>query len=124
MQFSQDDRRALIDRVDRLVGDRGVSRASIATAVDEVLGSLRLPDESNAAETVLIAVSGESMPDLGSRVRQRLADAGVTPTDMAVATVGRHTVVTLRAPGVARAAILATASSLGARVVPIDGGVA
>ena len=124
MQFSQEDRRALIDRVERLVGDRGVRRASIASAVDQVLAGVRMPDESDAAETILIAVSGESMPDLGSRVRQRLADAGVTPADMGSATVGRHTVITLRTASRARDNVLAAAAALGARVVPVDGSVA
>jgi hypothetical protein len=124
MQFSQDDRRALIDRVERLAGGSTVSRATIASAVDRVLAGLVPHDESQEGETILVALSAASMPDLGSRVRQGLAREGVPAAEMGVATVGRHTVVTLRAPARAGALVSRLAAELGASLVPVAGGAA
>lgn len=98
-----------------------MSRATIASAVDQVLGGLVPPDELEEGETILVALSAVSMPDLASRVTQGLAREGVTGAGIGVATVGRHTVVTLRAPARAQAAVSRLAATLGVSVAPLAG---
>jgi hypothetical protein len=120
MQLSKEDRAALVTRVEQRLVARGVSRASIEAAIDQVATRLALPDESPPAEHVVFAVGAESMPDLASRFRQALSSDGIAATESGVATAGRHTVVTVRAPASARGAIEAAAARLGARVIDVD----
>ena len=114
MKLSQGDRTALISRVEQRLGGRAVSRAAIVNAVDQVLAGLSLPDESPVAGESLFALSAESMPDLASRVRQRLSTSNVAPLESGTATAGRYTVVTLRGPASARELLGEIARALGA----------
>jgi hypothetical protein len=120
MQLSQGDRTELISRVEQRLGGRGVSRATIQSAVDQVLGRLAVPDESPLGHQIILAVSAESMPDLASRVRQKLELAGAGVLESGTATVGRYTVVTMRAPDTQRAQVEGVAAELGARLRIVD----
>ena len=122
MQLSQGDRNELISRVEQRLGGRAVSRATVQSAVDQVLAGLALPDESSTKPQVIFAVSAESMPDLASRVRQKLDLAGAELLESGTATVGRYTVVTLRAPDTLREPIEQAARELGAHVTIVPGG--
>jgi hypothetical protein len=122
MQLSQGDRNELISRVEQRLGGRAVSRATIQSAVDQVLAGLAVPDESSSKHQIIFAVSAESMPDLASRVRQKLDSAGAELLESGTATVGRYTVVTLRAPDTLRGPVEKAARELGARVTIVPGG--
>lgn len=123
MPLSQSDRDALIERVEQRVRTRGLDRAAVTAAVDQVLCRLALPDESSPSGQVLVALSAESMPDLASRFRLALHGAGVAVGDVGTATVGRHTVLAMRAPGdqVQTVATLARKSGARFRVVGAAG---
>jgi len=84
-----------------------------------VLAGLRLPDESPQAEEILFALSAESMPDLASRVRQKLSSSEIAPLDSGSATAGRFTVVTLRMRATSRAALDEIARSMGATLTVV-----
>jgi hypothetical protein len=120
MKLSQGDRSALISRVEQRLGGRAVSRAAIASAVDQVLAGLPVPDESPVQNQVFFALSAESMPDLASRVKQRLSASGIEPTDSGTATAGRFTVMTLRASSASRAVLDDVARGLGATLTVVD----
>ena len=120
MTLSQDDRSELISRVERRLGARGVSRAAIQEAVDRVLAQLALPDESIGEPHSLFALTAQSMPDLASRVRQKLSAAGISPTDSGTATSGRHTVMTLRVHSASRSRLESVARDVGATLTAID----
>jgi hypothetical protein len=119
MQLSKGDREALIRRVEERVGARGVTRASVEAAVDQVVSRLPVPDEAPASDGIVIALSAESMPDLASRVRRKLVSMGIDSADSGVATSGRHTVVTLRVPAGARESLDAIARDIGAHATVI-----
>ena len=111
----------LTERVASRVAGEGITRASIEAAVDGVVAALGrrsavpLTLPANAAPppsepvpdgaTMIAALSGQSAPDLGSRLRAALARDGVKVAALGVATRGRHTVVTLRLPASARQAL-------------------
>lgn len=120
MPLSQSEREILVARVQQKLSTRSVSRTTVEAVVERVAALLDVPDESAVPAPSLIAFSAESMPDLASRVRQRLALDGVTPMDSGVATEGRHTVLTLKvAPGaVSRAEAAARALGLRLTVIP------
>lgn len=111
------------------MGARGVSRASIVAAVEQVAARLQVPNvdrertdrtakaAGERVDDVVIAVSAESMPDLASRFRQKLTAAGVAGVESGVATVGRHTVLTLRTPAANRPRVEEVATQIGARVL-------
>jgi hypothetical protein len=120
MTLSQDDRGELVSRVERRLDGRGVSRAAIQEAVDRVLEKLALPLESTGVSETLFAVKAQSMPDLASRVKRKLSASGIEARDSAVATVGRHTVMTLRAPVSSRAQLETIANELGAELRVMD----
>jgi hypothetical protein len=120
MKLSQGDRSALIARVEQRLGGRAVSRAAIQAAVDQVLNSLSLPDESPSRNHVVFALSAESMPDLSSRVRQKMSTAGEARFESGTATVGRYTVATIRGPVELRARLEQAALELGARFSVVD----
>ena len=86
--------------------------------VDRVVAALRArpPAAGDAMPatqpTIVAALMSRSAPDLGSRVRAALQAAGAAVLDLGVASAGRHTVVTVRVPAGARAALDATAASL------------
>jgi len=115
---TSDVRRALIERVGRTLQGEGVPRARVASAVDAVLAGL---DRSAGApapalnEPALVAVfTARSAPDLASRVRRGLEQAGVRVIEAGFATAGRHTVVTTRVPASSRDALAGAATALGA----------
>ena len=131
----EDIRRTLAERVASRVAGEGISRASIEAAVDGVVAALgnrsgataparsesdapssRLPDGAQ----MIAALSGQSSPDLGSRLRAALAGEGIRVAALGVATRGRHTVVTLRLPASARQALerIAAAQSLSLSIDP------
>ena len=60
------------------------------------------------------------MPDLASRVRQKLSASGMAPFESGTATAGRFTVMTLRAPGTSRPMIDEVARAIGATVTVVD----
>ena len=60
------------------------------------------------------------MPDLASRVKRKLSDSGIEARESAVATVGRHTVMTLRVPASSRSQLESVAKDLGAELSVID----
>jgi hypothetical protein len=118
---TSDVRRALIERVGRTLQGEGVPRARVASAVDAVLVGI----ERAEAAPVMAVVSGpalvaaftaRSAPDLASRVRRGLEQAGVRVLGAGSATSGRHTVVTARVPAASRESLAAVATGLGAAV--------
>jgi len=120
MTLSQDDRGELVSRVEQRLGGRGVSRAAIQEAVDRVLAKLVLPDEAPRVSQTLFALTAQSMPDLASRVRHKLSSAGIEPSESGVATVGRHTVMTVRARNDSHTQIETIARELGAELSVVD----
>ena len=102
----------------RRVTGSGISRQTVEETVDRVVAALgaRTPAAGDATPvtqpTIVAALMSRSAPDLGSRVRAALQAAGVAVLDLGVASAGRHTVVTVRVPGGARAVLDATAASL------------
>jgi hypothetical protein len=115
MKLSQGDRSALIARVEQRLDGRVVNRAAIHAAVDQVLARLALPDESPAMADGVFALTAESMPDLASRVRQRLSVGEAASLECATATSGRFTVVAMRTSGVPASRLEAVAHEVGAR---------
>jgi hypothetical protein len=107
-------REALVERVERRVTRRGVSRAAIVSAVDRVLSTLDANDARPSASDLLIVLASTTHSDLASRTRQALAAQGVVAADAGSASVGRHTVVTLRVGAAHRAAVEDVARQLGA----------
>jgi hypothetical protein len=128
MVLSHAERDDLIARVERKLAHplaRGrVSRAVVADAVDRVAGALAAREP--AAErpmTIVAVVAAESTPDLASRLRRALKDAGASIGKLGSATEGRHTVVTLEIENGKSEALLTAAGRLGARAV-LHGGIA
>ena len=116
-------RTALRERVARKVAGSGISPRAIARAVDAVVSAL--PTDVNPAAPVsegevVIAVAARSVSDLGSRVRAALEKDGVRVNEVAVASAGQHTVVTLRAPAAARDRIAKIAEGLKASFTVLD----
>jgi hypothetical protein len=120
-------RRTLAERVARRVQGHGISRASVAGAVDKVLGALSeardepAPGASRPEGSVVAAVTGRSVPDLASRVRAALAKEGVAVGAIGSATAGNHNVVTLSVDGPARAALERVADALKVSVTFVPG---
>ena len=131
----EDIRRTLTERVASRVAGEGIPRASIEAAVDGVvaaLGNRASPSASPSAtpavapgpmpdgRTMIAALSGQSAPDLGSRLRAALARDGIRVAALGIATRGRHTVVTLRLPASARQALerIAAEQSLSLSIDP------
>lgn len=101
--------RALAARVNARVAGHGVSRLTVERVVGRVLASL---EESAAVGTaaadeqsVMVAVTARSLPDLASRLRRDLEREGVVIQNIGIGSAGQHTVVTMRLPGSARAAL-------------------
>ena len=69
---------------------------------------------------LVAAFTAASAPDLASRLRRALAERGVTPSALATASAGRHTVVTVSVAS-DRAALEQAASAAGARVSIVQG---
>ena len=120
-------RAALIQRVGRKVGGRGIPAGTVAQAVEAVVQALPsdviedTPASGDGAESeVVLALTAASAPDLASRARRALEGAGVTVKDAATATSGRHTVVTMRIPAAARAAAEGVARAGGWKVSLIE----
>ena len=116
-------RTALRERVARKVAGSGISPRAIARAVDAVVSALPADIDAGATATegeVVIAVAARSVSDLGSRVRAALEKDGVRVHEVAVASAGQHTVVTLRAPAAARDRIARIAESLKASFTVLD----
>ena len=131
----EDIRRTLTERVASRVAGEGISRASIEAAVDGVVAALGHRSASAASSpasppaahapvldgaTMIAALSGQSAPDLGSRLRAALARDGIRVAALGIATRGRHTVVTLRLPAAARQALerIAAEQSLSLSIDP------
>ena len=110
------------------VAGSGISRHAVEETVDRVVSALGAltPDAGSAMPasepTIVAALMSRSAPDLGSRVRAALQAAGTAVLDLGVASAGRHTVVTVRVPAGARAALDAAAASLqlALTMVPVD----
>jgi hypothetical protein len=105
------------------VAGSGISPRAIARAVDAVVSAL--PSDVDGGTTdadgeVVIAVAARSVSDLGSRVRAALEKDGVRVSEVAVASAGQHTVVTLRAPAAARDRIARIAETLKASFTVFD----
>jgi hypothetical protein len=116
-----DVRRALIERVGRTLQGEGVPRQRVASAVDSVLAGLDRAEGSpalpaSAGPAVVAAFTARSAPDLASRVRRALEQAGVPVIAAGSATSGRHTVVTARVPAASREALAGVATGIGAVV--------
>lgn len=126
MVLSSSERDDLVERVERTL-ERSrvrarvprVSRAVIRDAVDRTLGAL--PAVMHATEAAVSSGEGTavlaavSTPDLASRVRRAMEQAGHKVSALATATEGRYTVVTLQLPLAAAAQVRAAAQALGAR---------
>lgn len=116
-------RRALRERVARKVAGSGISPRAIERAVDAVLAALPPDGDGLGAGSegeVVIAVAARSVADLGSRVRSALEKEGVPVSDIAVASAGQHTVVTLRAPSAVRDRIARIAEAQQASFTILD----
>jgi hypothetical protein len=117
----EDVRQALIQRVSRKVSGHGVARRSIEGAVDRVLAALPAHPSAPPTATPAIAVfSAASSPDLGSRVRRAFGRTAGTVLGIGTATVGRHTVVTLRHAGADRSQLERIASDAGASLSIVE----
>ena len=120
-------RTALRERVARKVAGSGISPRAIERAVDAVVRALPAEIDGAAATAaspdgeVVIALSARSVSDLGSRIRAALEKDGVRVNDIAVASAGQHTVVTLRAPSAARDRIAKIAEAQKASFTVLDG---
>ena len=128
MVSDRDDvRRALRERVERQLRTRGIPRHAIEAAVDQVVAALPSVTGPGAAPEpapeVVATFSAVSAPDLASRVRSALGEDAVPVLGLGSATVGRHTVVTVRARGL-EAALGRAAARAGATlsIVDADGG--
>ena len=104
MVVDRDDvRRALRERVERQLQTRGIPRHAIEAAVDQVVAALPSttgPGDARGSDAEVVATfSAVSAPDLASRVRSALGEDAVPVLGLGSATVGRHTVVTVRARG-------------------------
>ena len=123
MSASDTVRRALRERVARKVAGSGISPRAIERAVDAVVSAL--PPDGGAVAAggpeIIIAISARSIPDLGSRVRAALTREGVSVAEVAVASAGQHTVVTLRASASAQEAIARVAAAQKASFTVVDG---
>ena len=116
-------RNALRERVARKVAGSGISPRAIARAVDAVVSALPAGVDAGSPGSdgeVVIAVAARSVSDLGSRVRAALEKDGVRVNEVAVASAGQHTVVTLRAPAGARDRIAKIAEGLKASFTVLD----
>jgi hypothetical protein len=121
MVLSSSERDDLVRRVEQKLGRVSVRRAIIRDAVERTLGAL--PDmemvsataPASGASAATAIVAAVSTPDLASRLRRLVERAGVRIGGMAVATEGRHTVVTLEVPPESAATLRDAAASLGAR---------
>lgn len=118
-----DMRRSLSDRVAKLVAGRGIPRRSIDAAVARVLTALEkapaLPVVPGAPGIVATFTASAS-PDLASRVRAALEKDGVVVQELGAASVGRHTVVTARIPGEARAVAARLSERLSLSLTIVD----
>jgi hypothetical protein len=115
MVLSPVERDELVTRVERRLGQARVPRAAIADAVDRVARALQRQTAESIPETVM-AVSAISTPDLASRLRRALERDGVMVGELASATEGRHTVVTLQVPPSGHSALERAAAAAGARI--------
>ena len=122
MSLTQHDRRSLAERVAKRVAGHGIPRRAVESAVEHVAAALSRSEspvagaaEATSGPELVAAFTAASAPDLASRVRRVLADRGITPSGLATATAGRHTVVTL-AVAADRAALEQVATAAGARV--------
>lgn len=120
MQVSPVEREELIRRVTRRMG-RAAARAEVVGVVDRVLAALATAAGASGAGDQVVVVTGESMPDLASRLR-RAVDRGVSLDGLAVATEGRHTVCVARVDGAQVPAVRAAAEKIGARMAARDRG--
>jgi hypothetical protein len=117
---SEDLRRTVADRVAQRVAGRGVSRATVDSAVGSVLAALDArgsSEQGTASERPLVAaVTARSMPDLASRLRSALARDGVATGSIGIAAAGLHHVATLEIPPSARPALERAVAALGAQL--------
>jgi hypothetical protein len=116
MVLSPSEQDDLVRRVERLVKHRGIDRTVIARAVDRVLGTLGTASVEQEIVTHTVVVMAESMPDLASRLRS-VVQQQATLRDAAVASEGRHTVLTARVLASEVAAVRQAADGLGVRFV-------
>lgn len=130
--------RTLAERVRRRVAGRGVSRQAVDVAVARVLDTLPastlesghaapsgIPATRPApagAETIVVAVTARSVPDLGSRLRTALQRDGIEPGQIGLAAAGSHNVATVRIPLSARDAASRAAATLGCEMTVVAGG--
>jgi hypothetical protein len=122
---SEDLRRTVADRVAQRVAGRGVSRATVDSAVGSVLAALDArgagTEVRSAQPTLVAAVSARSMPDLASRLRSALARDGVSVGAIGIAAAGLHHVATLEIPDSIRPALERVAAALGGQVSIVSG---
>jgi hypothetical protein len=119
MLVSPAEREELIRRVSRQVSGGNVAATVVASAVDRVIALLTATPESPATPGRVAVVTGESMPDLASRLRAALG-AAVPLGDAAVATEGRHTVLVARIKDAEVSPVRDAAERIGARLVMRD----
>jgi hypothetical protein len=112
----------LRERVARKVAGSGISPRAIERAVDAVVAALPADVGDGASDSgeIVVAVAARSVSDLGSRVRAALEKDGVKVNEIAVASAGQHTVVTLRAPASARERIARIAEAQKASFTILD----
>ncbi len=133
MVLSSSERDDLVLRVERALartpGPVHAPAALVRDAVDRTLGALRERAGAHVPGTVhppgtarpdsalregAAAILAAPVPDLASRVREALQAAGVSPSRVATAREGRHTVVTLAVRATDEAAVRQVAQALGA----------
>ena len=139
MALTNDIRRSLADRVERRVAGEGIPRRSVDSAVGRVVDALvaasggalaglqergdelaRSGGRDGEAGDIVCAIASVSAPDLASRVRGALAQAGVTAARLGTASAGRHTVVTVRVAAADRQAVERAAATLSLPISIID----
>ncbi len=101
--------RALAARVRERIAGHGVSRLTVDKVIGRVLDSLEERAAGSTAESpepsMVVVVTARSLPDVASKLRRDLEREGVVIQNIGIGSAGQHTVVTMRLPGSARAAL-------------------
>jgi hypothetical protein len=133
MALSQGERESLLQRVERRLArrlaDGDISRDTLRATIERVAAAVDSSGIPVQEQNALVVLSAISTPDLASRARRCLAgvsDAGVAPSELGAATVGRFTVVAMRVSSGARDRLLEAARREGWRAWTdaVAGGVA
>jgi hypothetical protein len=121
MALSQHDREALSDRVERKLAGRRIPREAIRAAVEQVCSAIDSSGTPESEPDVVLVMSAPSTPDIASRIRHRLNQAGIKPMETGTGSAGRYAVCAMRVLTRDEAGVRAAAADLGLSIAaPID----